>query len=592
MFLKSLKIFNQEGLIRNIVFHPGFNLVVDETPINFLTKTDDSSKNKIDKSEITTGNNVGKTSVLKLINFCLGGDAKDIYTDPENKKNEYRLVKEFLTTTHVRVCLTLIPFFNSEKSEELTIERNFLDRKQAIRKINGEQKTSEEFECALTNQLFPEHFGKKPTFSQIISHNMRFKDLSLKNTLKILSPFTKDEEYETLYLFLLGCDFDKGDEKQNIISSIKLETSFKKRLEAKQTYSTYKSELSLIEKDILNLQSKKSLLWIDPDFEKDLQRLNEVNNKIENYNSKISQLMLRKELVTEAIENINSNSANIDVTELNSLYSEVTHHFSGIQKTFEDLVNFHNKMIEEKARYIAEDLPILNKELSDYNNLVSKLIENKKQLKKKLSQSSTFDEIEKLNIDLNNKYKLKGEYQAIIDQIDIVDEKIKSLNSSLSNIDNELFSKTFEEKLQDKINKFNVYFSTISEELYGEQYALKFDITTNKQGQRLYKFSAFNRNFSDGKKQGEITCFDIAYTLFADEENIPCYHFLLNDKKELMHDNQLEKIAEFVQSKKENVQFVASILKDKLPTALNKEEYFVVKLSQEDKLFRIENRTN
>ena len=317
MFLKSLKIFNQEGLIRNIVFHPGFNLIVDETPINFLTKTNDIPKNKTGNSEITTGNNVGKTSVLKLINFCLGGDAKDIYTDPENKKNEYSLVKEFLINTHVRVCLTLIPCFDAKNSE-------------------------------------------------------------------VLSPFTKDEEYETLYLFLLGCDFNKGDEKQNIISSIKLETSFKKRLEAKQTYSTYKSELSLIEKDILNLQSNKSLLWINPDFEKDLQQLNEVNNKIENYNSKISQLMLRKELVTEAIENINSNSANIDFTELNSLYSEVKHHFSGIQKTFEDLVNFHNKMIEEKSRYIAKDLPILNKELSDYNNLVSKLIENKKQLKKKL----------------------------------------------------------------------------------------------------------------------------------------------------------------------------------------------------------------
>ena len=585
MFLKSLKISNQEGLIRNIVFHPGLNLIVDETPINFLTKTEDCSTND---SEITTGNNVGKTTVLKLINFCLGGDAKDIYTDPENKKNEYLLVKEFLINTHVCVCLNLISSFNEENPEELIIERNFLPRNKAIRKINGEQKTSEEFECELTNQLFPDHYGKKPTFPQIISHNMRFKDLSLKNTLKILSPFTKDEEYETLYLFLLGCDFDKGDEKQNLISSIKLEITFKKRLEAKQTYSTYKSELSLIEIDIVNLQNKKSLLWINPNFENDLQQLNEVKCKIENYNSKISQLMLRKELVTEAIENINSNSANIDFAELNSLYSEVTNHFSDIQKTFEDLVNFHNKMIEEKSRYIAKDLPVLNKELSEYQRLVSELLEHKKQLKEKLSKSSTFEEIEKLNIDLNNKYKLKGEYEAIISQIDIVDEKIKCLNKDLLHIDNELFSKDFEEKLQGQINKFNIHFTAISQELYAEQYALKFDKSENKQGQRLYKFSAFNRNFSDGKKQGEITCFDIAYTLFADEEEIPCYHFLLNDKKELMHDNQLEKIAELVQRKKDNVQFVASILKDKLPDALNKEEYFVVKLSQQEKLFRIE----
>ena len=90
---------------------------------------------------------------------------------------------------------------------------------------------------------------------------------------------------------------------------------------------------------------------------------------------------------------------------------------------------------------------------------------------------------------------------------------------------------------------------------------------------------------SSGKKQGEISCFDLAYTLFADEENIPCLHFLLNDKKELMDDKQLVKIAEFVN--RNDIQFVASILKDKLPAEINKEEYFVVKLSQDDKLFRI-----
>ena len=90
---------------------------------------------------------------------------------------------------------------------------------------------------------------------------------------------------------------------------------------------------------------------------------------------------------------------------------------------------------------------------------------------------------------------------------------------------------------------------------------------------------------SSGKKQGEISCFDLAYTLFADEENIPCLHFLLNDKKELMDDKQLVKISEFVN--RNNIQFVASILKDKLPDEINKDDYFVVKLSQNDKLFRI-----
>ncbi len=103
----------------------------------------------------------------------------------------------------------------------------------------------------------------------------------------------------------------------------------------------------------------------------------------------------------------------------------------------------------------------------------------------------------------------------------------------------------------------------------------------------MYKFHITDvANFSSGKKQGEISCFDIAYTAFADIENIPCLHFILNDKKELVHGNQLNKFAEVVD--RYNVQFVCSMLYDKLPDDLKKDEYIVLKLSQDQKLFKIE----
>ncbi|MFC6648325.1 DUF2326 domain-containing protein [Paenibacillus rhizoplanae] len=74
--------------------------------------------------------------------------------------------------------------------------------------------------------------------------------------------------------------------------------------------------------------------------------------------------------------------------------------------------------------------------------------------------------------------------------------------------------------------------------------------------------------------------------MFADEENIPVLHFILNDKKELMHSNQLIKVAGFAKNK--NIQLIFSILEDKLPLELNNMEYIVLRLSQSDKLFRIE----
>lgn len=59
----------------------------------------------------------------------------------------------------------------------------------------------------------------------------------------------------------------------------------------------------------------------------------------------------------------------------------------------------------------------------------------------------------------------------------------------------------------------------------------------------------------------------------------------MNDKKELMHDNQLIKVAEFIQSN--NIQLVVSMLKDKLPTELLENSNIVVELSQNSKLFNI-----
>lgn len=59
-------------------------------------------------------------------------------------------------------------------------------------------------------------------------------------------------------------------------------------------------------------------------------------------------------------------------------------------------------------------------------------------------------------------------------------------------------------------------------------------------------------------------------------------------KKELMDDKQLVKIANLANNK--NIQFIASILQDKLPEELNRDEYIILKLSEDDKLFKIENQ--
>lgn len=82
MFLKSLLISTPTKVIREINFHKGLNLIVDETP----------------SGDTLTGNNVGKTTVLRLIDFCLGKDGSVVYKDPENSREIDPMVKSFLET--------------------------------------------------------------------------------------------------------------------------------------------------------------------------------------------------------------------------------------------------------------------------------------------------------------------------------------------------------------------------------------------------------------------------------------------------------------------------------------------------------------
>ena len=571
MYLKSLTISTETATIRELKFHNGLNLIVDETP---------KSHGK------ETGNNVGKTTVLMLIDFCLGASAKPIYTDPENKKEEYRLVKSFLIDNKVLMTLVLKENLLNEKSPEIRIERNFLPRNKMIRRINGVANTEEEFDQTLTDLLFPGHYGKKPTFRQIISHNIRYKDSSINNTLKTLDNFTRDEEYETLYLFLLGCDFEQGDSKQGLLTQIRLEKTFKARLEREQTKSAYETALSILEDEIRTVNTRKANFNLNENFESDLDKLNQIRYQLNMASSEVGKLSIRRNLITEAQQELISSESKIDLQQLGSIYRQATEKVAAIQKTFEELHQFHNRMISEKAKYISKDLPRLNIEIDSKSKFISHLLQEEAALASAISRSESFEELEKLIAELNEKYRKKGEYENIIQQVKESESNLVDFNRRLDEIDDALFSQSFEQKVKEQVNKFNKHFAAISQTLYGEQYALKVDATENSKGQRLYKFSAFNTNFSSGKKQGEISCFDIAYTLFADEETIPCMHFLLNDKKELMHDNQLLRIAQLVNDK--GIQFVASILKDKLPEGLNREEYFVVKLSQTDKLFRIE----
>lgn len=480
MFIKKLVLSSDANKIREINFQKGLNLIVDES------------------GKEITGNNVGKTTVLKLIDFCLGAKPNGIWIDPESRKDEYGLVKNYLKDNRILITLILKEDLDNKSSKEIVIERNFLSKNEIIRRINGSNFTEEEFETELSRQIFPNLNYEKPTFRQIISHNIRYKDENINNTLKTLDKYTSDAEYETLHLFMLGVDYPHGSSKLNLLAKLKQEESFKSRLEKNQTKTAYETALSLIERDIETLNTQKSNFNLNENFEADLDELTRVKYKLNLASTELTNLIIRRDLILEAEAELKKNYSNIDLQQLQLIYQQATQQIEGIQKTFDNLVEYHNQMINEKVKFITKELPILQDTILQKKESINYLLTEEKRITNLISKSESFIELEQLVNQLNEKYRRKGEYENIISQLEEIENEIKELSRQLNEIDSFAFSEIFERTIKEQVNKFNKHFSYVSSYLYGEQYALKYDIVTNKNGQKLYKFSAFNTNFSSG----------------------------------------------------------------------------------------------
>ena len=568
MYLSKLTISSPGKVIRDIEFHKGLNLIVDETPENTTG----------------TGNNVGKTTVLRLIDYCLGGDVDGIYRNPEDKHESYALVKDFLIGNNVIVTLILVDDLDTP-SKKVVIERDFKTGRSSLIRINGKDVIRKDFVAELESAIFPEVKTETPSFRQIIAHNIRIDNLRLENTLKTLT-MGKNEEYEALYLFMFGCPNDSAARKTQLAQELDTEKKYKRRMERNRSKNEYKAALSVIESDIEKLIERKDNLNINENLQLDINSLNALRAQINKVTSRTSLLSLRRELINETVESFDKQNFGEDVVQLEMIYKQASAYVPKMQRTFKELVDFHNTMLENKKAFVAQELPSIQEEIESLSVELERLKEKETVMAEKVLKSDTYEELEAIIVQLSELSRRKGEFESYISQIESAEKAIKEKCEEMKKIDDGLFTADFAQRLEAQRDKFNKIFSEVSHEIYDEQYIISYEVDTQK-GNQLYKFHITDvANFSSGKKQGEISCFDIAYTVFADQEGIPCLHFILNDKKELVHGNQLNKFAEAVN--KYNVQFVCSMLYDKLPSGLRKDEHVVVRLSQDSKLFRIE----
>ena len=567
MFLKKLSIYNNKGIIREIFFKRGVNLIVDET-------------NETQRLQ-STGNNVGKTTVLRLIDYCLGAKGDEIYKDSEFSGQPNTDIEVFLKQTEVVITLEMVEELNGEEENVISISRNFLKQKQKKQTINGVSYSDEEFTKKLEELIFHTTINK-PSFRQMIAKNIRITPERMTNILKVLVKFTKTEESEALYLFWLGIDTASSAEKAKLIEKRQQEKRFQNRLknESKGDLAFIEQQLVFLAGQIAELEKQKDDFNLNERYEEDIKMLNDTKKRLNNIASEISVLEERKNLILESKTDLEAQYTNINTQQIALLYEKAKVLIPSLQVSFEQTVQFHNDLLTEKLAYITRELPTINQQLKSLNISLEEHRTKEISLTQKVKKMGVWDSLERIIATLNSLYERKGNLEKQKEYWIMSYQTMEAIDADLKAIDSDIASNNL--LMENRITLFNKYFSKMSNILYGEHYLL-----FQKKKENGYDLAIQNieGNPSAGKKKGQIAAFDFAYIQFADELAIRCLHFILHDQLENIHDNQLNTLFEVANHL--NGQYIVPILRDKVPENIDISPYTILTLSQDDKLFKI-----
>ncbi|MBA5248558.1 MAG: DUF2326 domain-containing protein, partial [Gammaproteobacteria bacterium] len=402
MFIKSLTI-RKNGktgdIVREITFRKGVNLIIDNT-------------NTSDNSE--TGNNVGKTTVLRLIDFCLGGKKEKIYQDPEFKgRNEERnKIKKFLEEKQVYVELVLIKNLDNENAEKIIIGRNFLNRSKRIQEIDNQQIIDKDFSKKLAELMLGFRL-EKPSFRQVICRNVRHSPQALSHTVKPLNSNTSSAEYEAIYLYWLGISSDSN--KIELTTKLSNEKTYYQQIEFSQgdNFNTVVQKINTYDRQIKQLNQQKERFNLNENYTQDLDRLNQTKQAINGLKTQIVSLAMKKNLILESQVELDKASPNIEKNKVELIYSEAKKLLPDLQKRFEDILSFHNSMISEKKKFIGQELPQLDTDSEECEKQKNKLLEEEKVLSEKLQKTGALEELEKLIEQLTKQHEGKGRLEKI-----------------------------------------------------------------------------------------------------------------------------------------------------------------------------------
>lgn len=478
---------------REVLFTPGFNVVLAD-------RTKDSS----DKD---SRNGLGKSTLLEIIHFCLGASSSP---------NKGLRVPQLENWTFY-LDLTL-------QGKDVTVARNTSDfgvvlldgdfsdwpvqpefdegRKRFVLKIK-------DWTACLGFLMFhlnPETIKQSytPTFRSMISYFIRRGTEAFEDAFS----HTKNQapwDIQVNNAFLIGLNWEYASEFQILKDNKKLLDNLKKA--AGQgllsgfagTLGELESERVVLEEKVHQANNQLDSFKVHPQYEDIQKSANTLTQQIHNL---VNEQTNSRRLLEQYLASVEEEK-NVPVDSVEQVYKKAGLVFSSeIRKKLNDVVGFHEKVVENRKAYLESEISRLQRLVGEQSAQIQELSDQRADLLTILKTHGALDEHAQLQ---NRVTDLNAQLKEIEGRI----QNWKQFESGLS--DYKIKKEALLQKLRQDYNerkviadKARIFFNQNSEALYEEPGRLNIDFKDSG-----YQFSVdIKRTKSQGIGYMKVFCYD------------------------------------------------------------------------------------
>lgn len=564
MQLIDLKVFNGDEVIRDITFQDGINIITNEG---------------------SNGNQIGKSTTLRAINFCLGSDGNRIWKDPDSGVTHHDIY-ELVTSGLITFILTL-KVNGINYSIKRTIEKKVTPNRTILKRyswINGEDyHSTEKFKFQIAS-LFG-YNTDKPSYSSVKNRFIRLNKGTSGNVFKFNHGYTSDDEYTLIYSHIFG--FQGHNE-------LTLEYELKQKISTLNTRISsllngnselyFHNKLGSINNDIKTLEAKASSYDITGVQNQAIDDLREHRAKVASLSSRIAGLETKEIYNKRTIENYKNKITHIDEKAIIAIYNEALSLIPEITTTLKDTVDFHNSIFAKKAEYVEKQSELLRDELVSLRKNLNKSLKQEEILFKLISNEGHLGGFILIEQSIQAKMEERGSISYILDEIATMEDEKRSLNSRIIELRNKL--ELYLSELNTNLDLFNEPLKAITKKIF-KHFSL--ELEANILSDHSLKFSIINEDkvSGDGAPRAASMAFDMAIVEYVRTSGAKLPEFTLQDYLEPADEDKLFELIQLANSRK--IQTVISILNDKLQLLSSEfiEENSILTLSSTNKFFKI-----